>query len=367
MVASRWARTLTTEEPNPLLDLDAYVGQRASTFRFEIVDAITGYRQTIHPLSDSVPVLTHDTDRTIKRQISGVMLGVEDTQKINSLTSRLELSMIFDGVSFAYPLGRYMPNNQLRAKSTSGTQSNQSFYDESFIVDQEITSSFGSLSSAEQIKMTISRFLSRYPISYAIEYSPYAGTFSWQMGTRGGYVLEQLALDGDWFSPWMDNANVMRFIRVFDPATAIPTFDLDVGNKVLRNTIVESDDLITAPNRFIVVSNGTSSVGSESVAVVGMFDVPASAPHSIANRGFVIPQTENRQLESIGQANAVARAIGQQSTAFETLLLDTAPDPRHDSYDVLRWQGSNWLELSWTLPLTEGAAMHHVARKAYGD
>lgn len=366
-MTSRWARTLTTAEPNSLLDLDDYVGQRSSTFRFELVDAITGYRQTLNPRSDSIPTLTHDTSRTIKRQLTGLVLGVDDTEKLNTLTSRLDITMVFEGIDYAYPLGRYMPNNQLRAKSTGGTQSSQTFYDESFIIDQQITSSFGSLSTAEQIKMTVSRFLSRYPINYAIEYSPYSGTFSWQMGTRGGYVVEQLALDGDWFAPWMDNANVMRFIRVFDPATAIPTFNLDVGNKVLRNTIIESDDLITAPNRFIVISNGTSSVGSNSVSVVGTYDIPASAPHSIVNRGFIIPETEDRQLESIGQANAVARAIGQQRTAFETVMIDTAPDPRHDSYDVLRWQDSNWLELSWSLPLTEGAAMHHVARKAYGD
>lgn len=364
-MASRWARTLTTEAPDPTLDLDDYIGQRSATFEFELVDAITGYRQSINPIRDTVPVLTHDTSRTIKRQINGLVFGVVDTAKFSALTSRLDIFMVIEDQRF--PLGRFMASNQLRSKSTGGTRSNQSFYDEAFIVDQEITASFGSLIVNEQIESTITRFLSQYPINFTTEYSPYVNTVAWSIGARGGYITEQLALDGDWFSPWFDNTNVMRFIRAFDPATAIPTFDLDVGNKVFRNSVVESDDLILAPNRFVVISNGTSSVSSSGVSVVGVYDVPSSAPHSIANRGFVVPKTETRQLESIGQANAVARNIGQQSTVFETLVLDTAPDPRHDSYDVLRWEGANWLEISWSLPLIEGSTMNHVARKAYGD
>lgn len=364
-MASRWAGALTTEAPNPKLDLADYVGQRRATYAFEIVDIITGYRETINPIYDTVPTLNHNTSGTIKRQVNNLTLGVEDTVKFNSLRSRLEIFMVLEDQR--YPLGRYMASNQLRLKSTAGTQSNQSFFDEGFIVDQEITESFGSLTSSEQNASMLTRFLANYPVDFTIEFSPYANTVSWGIGTRGGYIIEQLALDGDWFSPWFDNTNVMRFIRAFDPATAIPTFNLDEGNKVFRSGVIESDDLLSAPNRFVVISNGTSSVGDTSLPAVGVYDIPSSAPHSIANRGFIISKTETRQLRSANQAEAVARNLGQQSTVFETIILDTAPDPRHDSYDVLRWQGSNWLEIAWSLPLVEGANMRHTARKAYND
>lgn len=366
-MTSRWARTLNTELPNPLLDLADYVGQRRSTFTFELVDSLTGYRETINPLKSSIPNLTHNTASTIKRQISGLFLSVADTAKFNSVRSRLDVTMLLDDVN--YPLGRYIPSSQLREISTAGTRSFPAFYDESFIVDQEITSSFttimGSGSVGGLLQTALEEFLARFPISFTIEPSSYTSIASWPMGTRGGYVIEQMAIDGDWFPPWFDNTNVMRFIRAFDPATAIPTFNFDTGNKVFRARILESDDLINAPNRFVVISNGASAVGEGSAPVFGVYEVPSSAPHSITNRGFIIQKTENRQLNTQSQAQAVANNLGQQHTIFETVELDTAPDPRHDSYDVIRWQGSNWLEIGWSLPLLEGSLMRHTLRKAY--
>jgi hypothetical protein len=363
-MSSRWAGTLVTEEPNPKLDLDDYVGQRSATFRFDIVDSATGYRNTVNPIRNAVPVLTHDTSRTIKRQITGLLLGVADTALFNTVTSRLEVLMTLGGVD--YPLGRYIPNSQIRFPSTGGTQSSTTFYDEGFIVDQELTTGFGSMNNSEAIFATVTRLLSGLPIKFTVEPSPFTGSVSWTTGARRGYVCEQLSIDGDWFSPWFDNNSIMRWIRTFDPTTAIPTFDLDSGNRVLRGRVVETDDLISAPNRFVVISNGISAVGANSSPVVGIYDIPDSAPHSALNRGFIIQRTMDRQLTESDQASAVARNLGQQNTIFETVELTTAPDPRHDSYDVIRWRGSNWLEISWSLPLAEGSQMQHVARKAYG-
>lgn len=360
---SRWARTLTTEEPSPKLDLADYVGQRRATFAFSIVDNVTGYRREVNPVRNTVPTLTHDTSRIIKRQIMNLFLGVSDTAAFNTITSRLELSMLLDGVS--YPLGRYIPNSNIVFSSTGGDQSSSTFYDEGFIVDQEFSEGFSSLTLGEPIQTTIRRCLENLPIEFTIEPSVFGGTLSWSAGTRRGYAVEQMAVDGDWFPPWFDHTNVMRFIRAFDPATAIPTFDLDSGNQVLRERVTRSTDLITAPNRFVVVSNGVSSIGMGSSPVYGVYDVPDSAPHSALNRGFVISKTETRQLDNSSQAQAVANNLGQQQLIYESVELYTAPDPRHDSYDVLRWDGINWLEIGWSLPLVEGGEMQHIARRAY--
>ena len=361
---SRWSQTLRTEPPNPIIDLDAYVGQRAATFRFDIVDSVTGYRETVTPIRSTVPTLTHDTARTITRQITGLFLGVADTSLFNSITSRLEPFMVFaDDV--AYPLGRYVPNSQVFFQSTAGEQSSVTFFDESFIVDQPFSSGFGSFQANEVLEQTIVRCLQGLPITYTIEPSEFSSTVTWSAGVRRGYAIEQMAIDGDWMSPWFDNTNVMRFIRAFDPATREPTFDLDSGNKVKRANVLRSNDVMTAPNQFVVVSNGQSGLGEQSGPVVGVYNVPDSAPHSALNRGFVITETQYRQLSYGSQAQAVAESLGQKQIIFETIELRTAPDPRHDGYDVLRWQGANWLETAWSLPMIEGSDMHHVARRAY--
>lgn len=366
---SRWAKTLTTQVVAPKLDLLDYVGQRTATYRFDLVNIKTGYRRVVHPLRDSAPTLTHDTSRTIVRQLNNLVFTVPDSGFIDVITTRIEPFMVLEDVE--YPLGRYIYNNETRAIFTAGEWSSGTLYDEGFIVDQKLTDSFsdravvsvgsGSATSA-RIQLVIAKLLSGLPIVTEIAPTAFYSSAGWPAGTSRGFIVEQLALDGDYLSPWFAHDHRMKFIRSFDPSTAVVTFDLDAGNKVLRERIYKTNDLIDAPNVFIVISNGIAAQQSE---ITGRYDVPSSAPHSVENRGFESPYVENRQVETAEQAKAVATNIGQRQTIFERIELYTPPDPRHDGYDVLRWQGENWLEIAWSLPLIEGAAMQHIARKAY--
>lgn len=371
---SRWAKTLTTEpltsEPLlPQLDMLSYVGQRTATYRFELVNIRTGYRRVMHPLMDSVPTLSHDVSRTITRRLDNLVFSIDEEAFVDVITTRIEPFMVLDGVD--YPLGRYMYNNETLIRFTVGDISSGSLYDEGFIVDQRIPDSFSQRASisagsgsvvAPRIQYVIAALLNGLPITFKIAPTPFFTDSGWPAGTSRGFIIEQLAVDGDYFSPWFGNDGEMHFIRSFDPATANVTFDLDSGYRVLQDRIYRTNDLIDAPNTFVVISNGATALDTE---ITGRYDVPTSAPHSVENRGFVIPFIENRQVETLEQAKAVATNIGQRATIFERVEFYTAPDPRHDGYDVLRWQGENWLELAWALPLVEGAAMQHVARKAY--
>lgn len=359
--------TLITGDAFSLLDLDDWIGQRTAGYRFDLVDIVTGYRRTVTPLRDSTPVLTHDTGRTIKRQIRGLMFGVQDTAVLNTVSGRIEIFMLIGGRQF--PLGQYLFNDQTRFRHTSGILSSAGLYDNGFIVDQPSDQSFPIIGvtnpPSKAVSVAIPEILSGVQVTFTVEASPYSTIGSWPAGRNRGYIVEQLAIDGDYFSPWFDHHNVMRFIRAFDPATAIPTFDFDSGNKVMRDRVIETDDLLTAPNRFIVIGNASTTTTTAAVPVVGVYDIPSSAPHSIANRGFVVAQVFDRQIDGSLQAGSIAANLGQRQTVFERVELFTAPDPRHDSYDVIRWQGENWLEIGWSLPLIEGAPMQHFARKAY--
>jgi hypothetical protein len=373
---SRWSGRLHTQDADDPLDLADSVGQRSASFRFFAFNIGTGYRQQVYPLRNSAPTLNHDSSRTIPRTIDNILFGEEDTAILDAIKTRLEIYMLTGGTltspAAIDPLGRYMYGNEARTRYTAGDLSAGSFYDESFIVDQKLDTSFGNgeaVSSglpATPAQTAIAAFLARKPITYKIEYSPYGTIGAWPAGTGGGQVTQALALDGDYFPPWFDNTGVMRWIRAFDPATATPTFDFDGANKVLREPPPRfTNDLINAPNRVIVVSNGTLTTDQAGSPIVGSYDVPSSAPHSIVNRGYVVPYTEYRQIQSDPQAQAMAVNIGMRQTIYEQCVLFTAPDPRHDGYDVIRWRGSNWLELAWSLPLVDGSRMQHTLRKAY--
>ena len=98
---------------------------------------------------------------------------------------------------------------------------------------------------------------------------------------------------------------------------------------------------------------------------MGIATVPPNAPNSVANRGFAIVKTEDLQLADAAQAAAVANGLVQRRAIFEQVQLSTVADPRHDGYNVIRWQDANWLELSWSLTLKPGEPMVHVMRKSY--
>jgi hypothetical protein len=349
--------TLTNFPFDPLLDLAPWVGQRQATYRFRLVNGVTGVEKgDIHPIRGAS--LTHDTSRTIKRQLQ-MDFGVYDTSYVDTIQDRVLLYMTFPNGA-EYPLGRYMFTDSSRQVFTSGKLANVVLNDEMFLVDQQIITGIDAKNKG--VDTVIKRILDDLPIQYRIESASYVAAESWNMGTGRGQVLESLCVSGDYFSPWFDNEGTMRFIRSFDPATKVPDFDFDAGNSVLRNSINETDDLLTAPNVFIVISNAANDF---SQPVVGRATVPPTAPHSEFNRGFQIPVQFDLQVTDSATATAVANNLANRQTIFERVALNTAPDPRHDSYNVIHWQGDLWLELAWSMALVEGGTMGHLMRKAY--
>lgn len=348
--------TLTIQAVNPALDLVTGIGQRSATFTFSLVNAVSGLNMgTLTPLRGAT--LTHSTDSVIKRRLN-MSLGVVDTAAINPLTDRVDVAMLLGDV--AYPLGRYMFTSDTRQRYTSGSLGSQALSDEMFLIDQEIEAGINGRTLA--VTTVISNILAPFDVDVDIEGSDYTSAQSWGPGARRGQILDALALTGDFFSPWFGNDGRLHFIRAFDPALRVPDFDFDTGNRVLRESIVETSDLLTAPNRIVVISNSSST--PEQV-VSGTSDIPVTAPHSVPNRGFVIPKIVDYQVSTPSQATAIARTLALSESVLEYVNLATPPDPRHDSYDVIQWQGKLWLETGWSMKLVEGGRMSHVLRRAY--
>lgn len=348
---------LTTFPHDPLLDLEPWVGQRQATYRFERFNGVTGEELgEIYPIRGAN--LTHDSSRVIKRQLN-IDLGAVDTARINTITDRIRVFMVFpNGAS--YPLGVYMFTDASRQMYTSGQLGSMALGDEMFLVDQQITAGISGIGFSTT--SVVQQLLAGLPIQWEMDPSPFQATESWGSGTNRGQILEQLSITGDYFSPWFDNTGVMRFIRTFDPGTRLPDFDFDAHSRVIREPIIMTDDLILAPNRFQVSSNSSGDISKE---ITATFDVPPTAPHSVAQRGFVVASVSNMPLSDASQAAAVAEGLARRRTVFERVSLTTPPDPRHDSYNVVRWQGEKWLEIAWSMSLTEGGAMSHLLRKVY--
>jgi len=376
---------------NSPFDLLAGQGQLSYTFVFRLIDATTNqFIRNLTPLADQVPQLTHDTSQTIKRSVT-LALGVSDTAVIDTIHQRVLIYLqLSDGTLYA--LGRFMFTDRTMIRTTGGDQSSVVLMDESFILDQPSTISYpptnvAALNSAatgaqgaRPVNVTdLIRIIlegQRNITSAQVEDSDFLTTASWSIGTSTLQTLSDLAAYGDFFPPWINASNIFRMVRAFDPATRAPNFNWDLFPHVYADSVTQSDDLLSAPNRFIVIGNaanqantsltsGNTSASNVNGEIVGVYDIPASAPHSIQNRGFAVPLVAQMQVETVTQAAAVATSIGLQSTLYQRTTVTTFPDPRHDSYDVVRWQGSLWLELAWSMDLIAGGNMTHTLRKVY--
>lgn len=127
---------LTNFPHDPILDLDPWVGQRQSTYRFELFNAVSKEELgEINPIRGAT--LSHVTSRTIKRTLR-LNLGVEDMERINPVQDRIRVFMVFP-TGVEYPLGTYMFADPTQLVFTSGNLGNIVLNDEMFLVDQQIT------------------------------------------------------------------------------------------------------------------------------------------------------------------------------------------------------------------------------------
>jgi hypothetical protein len=348
---------LTSFPPNALLDMPNGMGQVNTSYRFVLFNAVSGLEKgDITPLRTAS--LTHDTNRTIKRQLT-LTLGTQDSAYIDPISDRIRPYMVLSDGS-QWPLGVFMFTDQSRQQFTSGNLENLVLNDEMFLVDQEVDVGINGVN--EGVTNTIYITLADLPITVTVEFSDFEGTQAWTVGTGRGSILSALCQVGDLFTPWFDNTGIMRFIRTFDPATMPPDFDFDTGNKVLRSSIMYNSEVLTAPNRYIVISNASQD---PTQPIFASAVIPVNAPNSFQNRGFFITKTLDLPVATNSQAAIVARGLAVSSTILEQVSLVTAPDPRHDSYNVIRWQGANWLEIGWGLGMGDGGLMTHQLRKAY--
>ncbi|WP_240639344.1 hypothetical protein [Micromonospora ureilytica] len=348
-----------------LLDLPAHVGQRALSFRFELIDGRTGMRRgELTPLRDTTPSLAHDVTGTIVRKVSGLTLGVVDAARLKPLTDRLAISMVVgDRTQKAYPLGRYMVGDATELMTSAGATAPLTLYDEMFIVDQELETGFEA--RGQLVDQAVLRLLEGLPVGdLLMDSTEQSSVSAWSPGTSRAMALRDLSRQGGYFLPWFGHSGRLRLRRAVEPSEQPAAIDLDATRRVFRDSVSVVSGLLTAPNRFVVVSNDP---GSDQKPVVGVYDVPASAPHSIAQRGFVVPQTVEVQVRSQAQATVYARTLGIQQAVYESVELSTPPDPRHDGYDVVRWNGQPWLETGWSMPLAPGGEMRHTLRRAYPD
>lgn len=345
------------------------VAQRAATWRFDLLDQNLNIIGELRVDRDNVPQMSVDTSRAVKRTLTGITLLPGDIDMVDVIKNRVKVTMILDDLS-EWPQGVFLFSDVSRIAFTSNAGVRidigaMSLVDQLLIVDQQVSISV-SYKPGKIITDAIIELLQVLPINLTIDSSGtvLAEAISWPAGTSRLRIVNELAAMLGYHDLFFDNDGMGQLHLVPDPNTSTDFLSYPAGVRTYLGSVTRSTDLLELPNRFVVVNNG-----SQQTPVYARYDLPDDAPHSIVNRGFVIPHVETTQgIPTNADALVYAKALARSwRFPHETLEFTGPPDPRHDHYNVVLFEDDRFLELSWNMPLIEGGEMKHVVRRVYED
>lgn len=357
-----------------LFTLDGY-GQRASSFRFELLDKQNSFLGDLPVDMSSPPSITNNINRAVHRAMDGLLLPPSVTADINTLAERVKPWMRFqDGTE--YPLGVFLFADASRRLVSSGSvqysQVGDTYTTDATMLDLCATINQGSrgINFYGPGHSIYDAFVQQLDAAGVIEYEvePTDAVISewvvWKPNTNRLKVINDLAGMAGYYSLYFDNTGVGQLRKVPSMSAIEPTLMYDAGTNVIADSIIETDDQLDAPNTYIVINSGFTEG-----PIWGEWQVPPDAPHSVAVRGFhVVQEYDVQGVESNAQAALAAKARGQADySTYRWVNFDTAIDPRHDTYDVVGWKGEKYREQQWGFQLLEGSPMAHELRRVWSD
>lgn len=346
------------------------VSARQETYRFALLDAANiEIESSIAIEADSAPSVTNDINRNIRRTLDGVKLSPSVLADIDTLTERLMPVCTIDSVD--YECGVFLFGDHRRNRFSWGDESQSTLVDQCSILDDPIEVSIG-YQAGTLVTTALAEIADQAGIvNVSIEASTATiqAEIGWAVGqaTRLQIMGELCDLAG-FYAPYFSNAGVLVCRRAVSLDTATADFTYGIGDatsgRVYDGSIEVRDDLLSAPNRYLAIS--TDATEGE---VSAYFDVPASAPYSAANRGRVITSVLRVQglADSNAALDAAQAAYAQDSSTYQWVSFDAAPDPRHDTHNLIEFDGVLFREQSWKLRLAHGGPHEHDLRRIYGD
>lgn len=349
---------------NPLLDLTVpLVGE---SFRFDLLDRDRNRIGTLAALEDSTVSIEHNVDRSVKRTMSGLKLSPRETLAVDPLSDRVQPVMTLADDT-EWPLGVFVFTDYAGKRDSTGLTADASLQDGGALLEQGIPRTI-SLAPGSSVRAAVIAYLEEAGI-LAYEVDPFDNVVGrspkvWKPLTPWRQVLQDLLGPSGLASASFNNAGVCR-IQEAPPADDAAEVDTDyrVGpeGRIHDGSVVEADNTLDAPNRYVALDPTASAA-----PIVGVYDIPDTAPHSVANRGYAITtQVEVQGLDTVEEAVAAARAAYLRSRHMASVSFTTPPDPRHDLWNVIGYAGVPWRERRWTMSCKPGGAMAHEARRTF--
>lgn len=343
--------------------LDGLVSQRTEAYFFDVLDKANQRLGSVYP--ERVVTCANDTTQGIKRRLTGFKLTPSEASDVNPLTMRVQAWARVSGTPFS--LGIFLFADHLQHRMRHGLTSESSLGDQGVALSVPLIAS-RTITSGTLVTDAMTALLNEAGI-YSIEMDASTATVGAPMTYQGGQqgvtytkVLGDLANIGGFLSPYFLASGTCRVRLQPDLTTITPSLIYNDGNRVFEDSIVEQNDLLTAPNRYRAVD--TAATEAE---IAGDYVLPASYPHAWANTG--VYKTKRIEATGLGNNDAAAQYAQayalQDPKAYETVSFSSPNDPRHETFDAITFRGDTYLELSWQMPLAPGGPMSHTAKRLF--
>lgn len=339
---------------------------RRDRWRWDLINLQGDKIGELHPSRTRPPTIRSDTGGRLGRTLTSFHLPAADRTEIDYVAHGVRPYLITeDGTE--WPLGVYRWADPATDVHSYGTNREASLVDRMTILDQQVTKAY-SWKAGTQITPVLAKVLGEVlpATQYQITASPEVlyGPLAFPIGTPRLNIVADLLEKLAYLPAHFDHQGVFIGRPVPDPNLASPQVTYRTGSRVEAGSVGGTNTLLDTPNEYMVFSADGQGPG-----FIGRYRVPDSAPHSRTRRGYPVPMTRSVSgLASYTQATLMAIAMAvTDGKAYEFRSFRAPADPRHDSWTVIDFYGSRWIETAWDLVCAPTGLHSHVIRQVYTD
>lgn len=354
---------------------DGTIGVRHESVRWDVYDRNGNLAGELMVDRESAPTITNDTTRSIRRQVGTVEVLARPrydddpthvyADDVDSLSMRVKPKWVLS-TGDEFPMGEFVWADDSSTLWSWGQPRQGSLTDLSVTLDQALDQNVGYDTGTNIVGAITSQADAAGfgPTRRIIDPSTakLGVPVAWAAGrdTRLTVITRLNELAG-FLPPYLNNNGLLVCRAAPNLAVTTPDFVYGLDGVLVNGSIVYSNDILSAPNRYMVIGSNPDA------EVVGIFDIPDVAPNSFLNTGVRRVRTIDMQgIETTAAATqAAAAAYGSDATTYSWVNFDTPPDPRHDTFDVVSVLGASYLQLSWSLECRHGGRMSHTGRASY--
>lgn len=339
------------------------IGQRTEGMRFELRSPAGAYLGAVTP--QTVVTIENQTEGVLKRTISNFVLPPDVAADVNLVSDRVwPYWVLSDGTQ--YQLGVMLFAAAAQQRRSYGLFATTKLLDQGLVLGQPTpyTIGFGEGTYVTDAIGTVFEMAGIYGASIDASAVTISAPIGWPAGAQTTFakILSELcgiAGLSDWY---FSNTGVAKVVALPDIDAAVPTLLYNEGGRIIAGSMVEENDLLSAPNRYIAIDTA-----AKDVPVIGVFNLPDAAPNSITKRGFAMTKViEAPGVGTVDAAELYAANYAQTDPrTHEVVSFASSPDPRHDTFDVIQYLGVTYQELSWSLAGAPGGPHHHKAKRVY--